>query len=77
MAGAWTEGYWLSYTLSGTPRISFEIPTTGSTTIWPWKYLDSSYRFDFIKAQLHTNWIYVAWNDTTREIYNIVALKRF
>lgn len=76
MAGAWTDGYWLSYSLSGNPRISFEIPTTGGGTTWPWKYLDSSHRFDFIKAQLDTNWIYVEWIDSSKEIIRIVALKR-
>lgn len=78
MAGAWTEGYWLSYSLSGNPRLSFEIPTSGTGgTIWPWKYLDSSHKFDVIKAQLDTSWIYVEWNDSSKEIIRIVALKRF
>jgi hypothetical protein len=76
MAGAWTDGYWLSYTLSGSPRISFEIPFTGST-IWPWKILDASHRFDFIKAQLDTSWVWVEWNDTSKEITRIVALNRY
>jgi hypothetical protein len=78
MPGAWTEGYWLSYSLSGNPRLSFEIPTSGAGgTIWPWKYLNESHRFDVIKAQLDTSWLYVEWVDGTKEITRIVALKRF
>jgi len=78
MAGAWTEGFWLDYTLSENPRLSFEIPTSGTgTTIWPWKYLGSGHNFDVIKAQLDTSWIYVQWNDSSKEIIRIVALKHF
>lgn len=78
MAGAWTDGYWLDYTLSGSPRLSFEIPTTGTgSTTWPWKVLDPGHRFDVIRAQLDTSWVWVGWNDTTKEIYRIVALRRY
>lgn len=78
MAGAWTDGYWLSYTLNGSPRISFEIPASGTgSTTWPWKYLSSSHDFDFIKAQLDTEWIFVYWNDSNKEITQIIALNRF
>ena len=75
MPGAWTEGYWLSYPLSGNPLLSFEISTSGST-IWPWKNLEASHRFDVIKAQLDTSWVWVQWN-SNKEIIRIVALKHF
>jgi hypothetical protein len=75
MPGAWTEGYWLSYTLSaGNPRLSFAIPTSGPT-IWPWKYLSDNLRFDVIKAQLDASSIYVEWLDSTKEVTRIVSLK--
>ena len=78
MAGAWAEGYWLSYSLSGTPRLSFEITTSGTgQTVWPWKYLDSVHRFDVIKTQLDTSRVYVEWNDSSKEITRIVALNRY
>ncbi len=76
MAGAWTDGYWLSYSLSGNPRLSFEISTSSGTTYWPWKFLSEKHRFDVIKAQLDTSWVYVEW-DATKEITRIVALKRY
>lgn len=78
MPGAWTEGYWLSYTLNGDPRLSFEIPVTGTgTTIWPWKVLTGAMRFDVIEAQLDTSWVWVDWTEPTREVTRIVSLKRF
>lgn len=78
MAGAWAEGYWLSYTLSGNPGLSFRIIPTGSgQTIWPWKVLDSSLRFDVIKHQLQSRNIYVQWNNSSKEITKIVTLKDF
>lgn len=76
MDGAWTEGYWLSYTLGSNPRLSFMIPTAGPT-IWPWKYLSRDLRFDVLKAQLDNSWIYVEWNVATKEVTRIVAYKRF
>ncbi len=77
MAGAWTEGYWLSYSLRGDPRISFEIPISGGSTIWPWKVLGSRHRFDVIKAELDTRMVYVQWDNSSKEITKIVSLKRF
>ena len=76
MPGAWTEGYWISYSFSGSPRLSFEIPSSGAV-IWPWKYLDTTQSFDVIKAQLDTNYVYVEWKEATKEITRIVSLKRF
>jgi hypothetical protein len=73
MAWAWTEGYWLTYSLIGDPRLSFEIPTYGAPTIWPWKLLPKHIRFEVVKAQLDTPWIAVQWNDATKEITQIVA----
>ena len=77
MPGAWAEGYWLSYPLSGSPRLSFEIPTEGTQTIWPWKVLDSGHNFDVIRAQLQSGWVYVEWINSSREITRIVSLKHF
>jgi len=76
MPGAWTQGYWISCNLPSAIVLSFEIPTSGAT-IWPWMSVDNTCRFDVIKAQLDTNWVYVEWTDPSKQITRIVSLKRY
>jgi hypothetical protein len=69
MGSAWIDAYWLSYSLAGTPRISF---TAGISTN-PWINITDTIRFEIIKTQLARKWVWILWNDTTKEVTRIVT----
>ena len=78
MGMAWADGYWIDNSISGTPRLTFEIPTSGTgSTTWPWLDLAGNFSFAVIKQQLDTANVFIRWNDSTKQITRITARKPY
>ena len=74
MAYAWADGYYIDYSLSGTPRLTFMIPVSGTgTTYWPWLNLTGGVKYDVLEKQLSMGNVFIRWNDSTNEIYRVTA----
>ena len=74
MAGAWADGYFISYrNLGSNPSLGFQVRTSGQV-FFPWMWISEDIRFDVIKAQLDTGFVYVEWNDITQKIEDIIGL---
>jgi len=76
---AWAEPeYWIDWNVGQNPRFSIQIPTSGTTTIWPWLKISSDIRLEILKTQLdNAEFIWVEWNDSTHQITRIVSRTRW